>query len=195
MLIDLTTLSEQELLNLNRRIVERLNLIRSARSLTELTRFSVGMAVGFSADDGRVIQGPSHASIGERPPSSVPPASGAFIHRSCVTFPILTYRPRRASCPVGRAPASITSTRTIVARSPRQRLAGSEPRCRASGRTTRSGPERVDDETPGSPNLRPSASPCSEPPFPSPSPIPPCKWRSRETWALASAREARKLTE
>ena len=55
--IDISRLSEDELLELNRRIVERLHLIRSANSLTQLARFSVGMAVEFDMDDGRTIGG------------------------------------------------------------------------------------------------------------------------------------------
>lgn len=55
--IDLTKLSEQELRDLNRRIVERLNLMRSAKHLTQLARFSVGMMVEFQTDDGRTIRG------------------------------------------------------------------------------------------------------------------------------------------
>ncbi len=55
--IDLTRLSEEELLDLNRRIVERLRLMRSARQLVELAHFTVGMRVEFTTDDGRVLQG------------------------------------------------------------------------------------------------------------------------------------------
>lgn len=55
--IDLTTLTEDELIALNRRIVERLRLMRSARQLGQLAQFSVGMRVEFTADDGRVLQG------------------------------------------------------------------------------------------------------------------------------------------
>jgi hypothetical protein len=44
-------------LELNRRVVERLQFIRSAKSLTQLARFSVGMAVEFDTDDGRTISG------------------------------------------------------------------------------------------------------------------------------------------
>jgi hypothetical protein len=55
--MDLTRLSEEELLDLNRRIVERLRLIRSARQLVDLARFSVGMRVEFTTDDGRTVQG------------------------------------------------------------------------------------------------------------------------------------------
>lgn len=55
--LDLTTLTEDELIALNRRIVEHLRLMRSARHLVQLAHFSVGMRVEFTADDGRVIQG------------------------------------------------------------------------------------------------------------------------------------------
>ncbi|HEY6360402.1 MAG TPA: hypothetical protein VIX63_04820 [Vicinamibacterales bacterium] len=54
---DLTRLSEDELIDLNRRIVERLRLIRSARQLVELAEFTVGMSVEFTTDDGRHAQG------------------------------------------------------------------------------------------------------------------------------------------
>lgn len=57
MLIDLTTLSEDELIELNRRIVERLQLMRSTKSLTQLAQFSVGMVVEFDTDDGRTVSG------------------------------------------------------------------------------------------------------------------------------------------
>jgi hypothetical protein len=57
MFIDLTKLSEDELIELNRRIVERLQLMRSAKSLTQLARFSVGMVVEFDTDDGRTVSG------------------------------------------------------------------------------------------------------------------------------------------
>src|SRR6266851_262167 len=57
MFIDLTKLSEDELIALNRRIIERLQLLRSAKRLTQLARFSVGMLVEFDADDGRTMNG------------------------------------------------------------------------------------------------------------------------------------------
>jgi hypothetical protein len=57
MLFDLTKLSEDELVELNRRIVERLQLMRSAKSLSQLARFSVGMLVEFDTDDGRTVNG------------------------------------------------------------------------------------------------------------------------------------------
>jgi hypothetical protein len=49
-MIDLARLSEDELVDLNHRIVERLRLIRSARQLVDLARFSVGMRVEFTTD-------------------------------------------------------------------------------------------------------------------------------------------------
>ena len=55
--IDLTRLSEQDLIDLNRRIVERLRLIRSARQLVQLARFTVGVQVEFATDDGRIVRG------------------------------------------------------------------------------------------------------------------------------------------
>jgi hypothetical protein len=45
-----------QLVDLNRRIVERLRLIRSARQLVNLARFSVGMRVEFTTDDGQTRQ-------------------------------------------------------------------------------------------------------------------------------------------
>ena len=57
MAFDITKLSEDELLELNRHIVERLRLMRSTKSLTQLARFSVGMTVEFDTDDGRTISG------------------------------------------------------------------------------------------------------------------------------------------
>src|SRR5205814_2184052 len=50
--IDLTQLCEDELLDLNRRIVERLRLMRSARQLVELAQFTVGIRVEFTTHDG-----------------------------------------------------------------------------------------------------------------------------------------------
>jgi len=55
--VDLTKLSEEELIALNQRIVERLQLLRSAKSLTQLGKFSVGMMVEFGTDDGRTVSG------------------------------------------------------------------------------------------------------------------------------------------
>ena len=49
-------LSEDELIELNRRIVKRFQLLRSARSLAQLARFSAGMLVEFDTDDGRTVR-------------------------------------------------------------------------------------------------------------------------------------------
>lgn len=57
MLIDLAKLSEDELRDLNRRMVERRRLMQSARQLINLAQFTVGMRVEFTADDGRILQG------------------------------------------------------------------------------------------------------------------------------------------
>jgi hypothetical protein len=57
MLPDLAKLSEDELIELNLRIVARLQLLRSARSLAQLAQFSVGMVVEFDTDDGRTVNG------------------------------------------------------------------------------------------------------------------------------------------
>ena len=54
---DITKLSEDELLDLNRRILERLQFIRSAKNLTRLAQCLVGMTVEFALDDGRTITG------------------------------------------------------------------------------------------------------------------------------------------
>ena len=54
---DLWKLSEDELIELNRRIVERLQLLRSATSPAQLARFTVGMVVEFDTDDGRMVTG------------------------------------------------------------------------------------------------------------------------------------------
>jgi hypothetical protein len=55
--LDFTKLSEDDLIELNRRIVERLQLLRSAKSLAKLATFSVGMVVEFETEDGRTISG------------------------------------------------------------------------------------------------------------------------------------------
>jgi hypothetical protein len=57
MLPDITKLSEDELIELNQRVIERLQLLRSAKSLAQLAEFSVGMVVEFDTDDGRRISG------------------------------------------------------------------------------------------------------------------------------------------
>jgi hypothetical protein len=77
MSIDLTQLSEAELLDLHRRITERLQFINAARRLTQLASFSTGMTVEFSADDGRVIRG-TIARLNRRTATVVTTASGSW---------------------------------------------------------------------------------------------------------------------
>ena len=55
--VDLSRLSEDELLALNRRIVERLRLLHAARRLSQLANFTVGLTVEFDTDDGRRLRG------------------------------------------------------------------------------------------------------------------------------------------
>ena len=55
--LDLTTLSKDNLIALNQRIVERLQLLRSAKSLAKLVMFTVRLIVEFEAEDGRTING------------------------------------------------------------------------------------------------------------------------------------------
>jgi len=55
--VDLSRLSEEELVDLHRRVAERLTLIRSARQLHDLARFTVGAVVEFETDDGRRLRG------------------------------------------------------------------------------------------------------------------------------------------
>ncbi|MFO7765593.1 MAG: hypothetical protein R6V33_04110 [Pelovirga sp.] len=50
-------LNEEDLLFLNRLIVERLKLISQARATTLMTSFTRGDRVGFQAPDGRMLEG------------------------------------------------------------------------------------------------------------------------------------------
>lgn len=50
-------LNEEDLLFLNRLIVERLNLISQARSTSLMTSFTKADRVGFQAPDGRMLEG------------------------------------------------------------------------------------------------------------------------------------------
>jgi hypothetical protein len=55
--IDLSKLSEQELRDLNRRVVERIKLLHQTRCYQHMATFNPGDNVSFVADDGRVIAG------------------------------------------------------------------------------------------------------------------------------------------
>lgn len=50
-------LGEEELLYLNRLIVERLKLISQAKSTVEMARFNIGELVQFESNDGRTLTG------------------------------------------------------------------------------------------------------------------------------------------
>lgn len=50
-------LGEEDLLFLNRLIVERLNLISQARATSLMTSFTKGDRVGFQTPDGRAVEG------------------------------------------------------------------------------------------------------------------------------------------
>ena len=76
LLHDLSKLSEEDLIELNRRIVERLQILRSKKSLAQLARFSIGMLVEFNADDGRTITG-TVARVNQRT-ATVVTASGRW---------------------------------------------------------------------------------------------------------------------
>lgn len=50
-------MSEEDLLYLNRMVVERLNLLAQAKSIVELAQFAAGDHVSFTANDGTVKYG------------------------------------------------------------------------------------------------------------------------------------------
>lgn len=50
-------LSEDELVYLNRLIVERLKLISQARSTAAMAQYNIGEMVQFDTDDGRILTG------------------------------------------------------------------------------------------------------------------------------------------
>jgi hypothetical protein len=96
--IDLTTLSEADLLDLNRRIVERLNLIRSARNLTRLANFSVGMTVEFQTDDGRTIRG-TIARL-NRQTATIVSTQGQWRVSPSLLRPVISASPQRERAPI-----------------------------------------------------------------------------------------------
>jgi hypothetical protein len=55
--IDLTKLSEHELIDLNRRIVSRLKHLHQARRYQELARFNIGDTVSFTPEGGHTVVG------------------------------------------------------------------------------------------------------------------------------------------
>ncbi|WP_205781096.1 hypothetical protein [Methylocaldum sp. SAD2] len=57
MTIDIDRLTEAELIDLNRRVVERLRFLHQMRAHASMLRFSIGARVTFDTDDGRTIVG------------------------------------------------------------------------------------------------------------------------------------------
>jgi hypothetical protein len=55
--IDIDTLSEPELIDLNRRIVERLRMVQALRSHQQMMKFSVGQRVRFEPPGRGVVTG------------------------------------------------------------------------------------------------------------------------------------------
>jgi hypothetical protein len=55
--INLDHLSEAQLQDLNRRIVERLRFLQQARAHQAMLNFAVGERVGFDTSDGRLVSG------------------------------------------------------------------------------------------------------------------------------------------
>jgi hypothetical protein len=102
--LDLTKLSEDDLIDLNRRIIERLQLLRSAKSLAQLAHFSVGMAVKFDTDDGRTISG-TIARLNQRTVTVVT-ASGRWR-----VSPSLLRRPTAPKAAVAASPRVVALSR------------------------------------------------------------------------------------
>jgi ribosomal protein L21E len=57
LLANLDNFTEEELLHLNRLIVERLRLMQQVRAHRTMTQFRVGQRVKFNASNGRVVVG------------------------------------------------------------------------------------------------------------------------------------------
>ena len=57
MTIEIDHLTEAELIDLNRRIVERLRFLQQRRAQATLLQFSLGDRVTFETDDGRTVVG------------------------------------------------------------------------------------------------------------------------------------------
>ncbi len=55
--VDLTDYTEEELIELNRRIVERLRSLHQQRRYKEMARFNLGDTVSFTAEAGRTVLG------------------------------------------------------------------------------------------------------------------------------------------
>lgn len=57
MSLNLNELTEAQLLDLNRRVVERLRFLQQARAHQTMLQFGVGERAGFDAPDGRFVSG------------------------------------------------------------------------------------------------------------------------------------------
>ena len=57
MAIDIDHLTEAELIDLNRRIVEHLRVLHQLRAHATMLRFSIGDRVTFATDEGRIVVG------------------------------------------------------------------------------------------------------------------------------------------
>ncbi len=55
--VDLTDYTEEELVELNRRIIERLRSLHQQRRYKEMARFNLGDMVSFTVEAGRVVVG------------------------------------------------------------------------------------------------------------------------------------------
>lgn len=55
--LDLSEFTEAQLLDLNRRIVERIKFLRQARAHHTMLQFAVGERVGFETPEGRFVSG------------------------------------------------------------------------------------------------------------------------------------------
>jgi len=55
--IDISHLSEEQLVELNHRVVERLKLLARSRSARQLNKFNIGDRVWFEGNDGEKIRG------------------------------------------------------------------------------------------------------------------------------------------
>jgi hypothetical protein len=107
MLPDLARLSEDELIDLNRRVVERLPLLRSAKSLAQLPTLSAGMVVEFDPDDGRTLGG-TIARLNQRTATAVTASGRGYVLQAFLAW---VRRWRRACC-WNSGPLNVSSPRT-----------------------------------------------------------------------------------
>ena len=110
MTLDLDRLTEAELLDLNRRVVERLRFLHQMRAHSAMLKFSIGDRVCFETDDLRTVAGTlqqkeRHGGRGQRPPLE-----------------------RRARLPAPRrAEGHHPGRRSAIRRHPRQKISAMDP--------------------------------------------------------------------